>query len=247
MSVTGWPGGEPTRIGTAMADSLAGYSLAIGVLAALNSRQATGKGQKVDIGIMDSGVASLQIVYPIFTMGGRIPERIGNRYESNYPTDSFRSKDGMYVISAANDKLWQNVCLAIGRPDVAFEERFLTNPDRVKNHAAVKEIIEDWSRDIDSEEAVSILVKHGVPAQTINDLSQVVADPHAKVREMFKEIEHPIAGKTLLNNSHIKLSDTKAEVRTPAPTLGQHNREIYSKYLGLDDVELAALSEEGVI
>jgi formyl-CoA transferase len=117
----------------------------------------------------------------------------------------------------------------------------------VKNHKAVKEIIEDWSRGLNSDEAVSVLVKHGVPAQTINDLAQVVADPHAKAREMFKETEHPVAGKTLLNNSHIKLSGTKAEVREPAPTLGQHNKEIYSKYLGFDEATLAALSEEGVI
>jgi formyl-CoA transferase len=247
MSVTGWPGGEPTRIGTAMSDTLAGYSLAIGLLAALHSRGITGKGQKVDIGIMDAGVASLQIVYPIYTMGGRIPERIGNRYESNYPTDSFRSKDGMYVVSAANDKLWQNTCKAIGKPEAAFESRFLTNPDRVKNHSAVKEIIEAWSKSLSSEEAVSILIEYGVPAQTINNLARVVNDPHAAAREMFKEVEHPIAGKTLLNNSHIKMSDTKAEVRTPAPTLGQHNEEIFSKLLDINKEALNVLINEGVI
>lgn len=247
MSTTGWPDGDPTRIGTAMTDTLAGYSLAIGLLGALQSRHRTGKGQKVDIGIMDSGVASMQIIYPIYTIGGRLPRRIGNRYESNYPTDSFRSKDGMFVISAANDKLWQGVCQAMGRPEVAFEERFLTNPKRVENHAAIKEIIEKWSTTLSSREVVDILIEHGVPSSTINDLAQVVDDPQAKAREMFVEVEHPNAGRTVLNNTHLKMSGTPAGVRTPSPTLGQHNLEVYGAMLGLSAGDIEQCGAEGVM
>lgn len=247
MSTTGWPGKAPTRIGTAMADTLAGYSLAIGILAALHSRTVTGRGQKVDTSLMDAGVASMQIIYPIYTMGKKLPQRIGNRYESNYPTDSFRSKDGMYVISAANDKLWQSLCKAMGVPDVAFEERFLTNPKRVEHHVEIKEIIEKWSTQLPSREVVDILLQNGVPATTINDLAQVIDDPHAKAREMFVEVEHPIAGKTLLNGPHIKFSDTKATVRSHAPLLGQNNYEIYNQFLGLDKAEVDAYAEKGVI
>ena len=130
MSVTGWPDGGPTRVGTAMADSLAGYSLAIGILAALQYRSSTGVGQKVDIGMMDAGIASMQIIYPIYTMGGRLPERIGNRYESNYPTDTFETKDGMMVIGAANDKLWAKLCEVMGKPELAADERYDSNPKR---------------------------------------------------------------------------------------------------------------------
>lgn len=247
MSTTGWPDGDPTRIGTAMADSLAGYSLTIGILAALQSRHNTGVGQKVDIGIMDSGVASMQIVYPIYTIGKRLPQRIGNRYESNYPTDSFQSKDGMFVISAANDKLWQAVCKAMGIPEVAFEERFLTNPKRVENHREIKEIIEKWSKRIPNREVVDTLFKHGVPSATINDLAQVVDDPQAKAREMFVEVEHPVAGNTLLNNSHIKLSKTKTGVRSPAPLLGQHNVEVFGRMLDLTPERIAQYKTEGVM
>lgn len=247
MSTTGWPGGDPTRIGTAMADTLAGYSLVIGVLAALQSRTNTGKGQKVDIGIMDSGVASMQIIYPIYNVGKTLPQRIGNRYESNYPTDSFQSKDGMFVISAANDKLWQKLCEAMGIPDVAFEERFLTNPKRVANHQAIKEIIEKWSRQLPNQEVVETLIKNGIPSSTINDLAQVVEDPHAKAREMFVEVEHPVAGKMLVNNSHIKMSGTKAGVRTPAPLLGQHNNEIYGRLLDLTPERIEQYKSEGVM
>ena len=247
MSTTGWPEGDPTRIGTAMADTLAGYSLAIGLLAALQSKRNTGKGQKVDIGIMDSGVASMQIIYPIYTMGGTLPQRIGNRYESNYPTDSFRSNDGMFVISAANDKLWQNVCIAMGKPDIAKDKQFLTNPDRVKNHAEIKTIIEEWSTKLTSTEAVEALIANGVPASKINNLQDVVNDPQAKEREMFVSVEHPVAGSTLLNGPHIKLSDTKAIINSPAPLLGQHNQKIFSKWLGMDEEQIENYHQQGVI
>jgi formyl-CoA transferase len=247
MSVTGWPGGEPTRIGTAMADTLAAYSLTIGLLAALQSRNITGKGQKVDIGIMDSTVASLQIIYPIYTIGHRLPERTGNRYESNYPTDSFHSKDGTFVISAANDKMWQNVCKAIGKPEIAFEDRFAVNSKRVEHHKEIKAIIEEWSTKLSTEDAVAILLENEAPASQINNLAQVVDDPQAKARELFVEVVHPVAGKTLLNNSHLKLSETKSEVRAPSPTLGQHNKEIFTKYLGLSDADMQEYKSEGII
>ena len=247
MSTTGWPGGEPTRIGTAMADTLAGYSLTIGLLAALRHRDLTGEGQKVDIGIMDSCVASMQIVYPLYTMGGKLPERIGNRYESNYPTDSFRVSDGMIVIGAANDKLWQKLCEVMGAPELGFDDRFDINPKRVKRHAEIKPIIERWTMARTGEEAIDTLIKHGVPAMPINNLAQVVDDPHAKARELFVEVEHPVAGKTLLNNSHFKMSKTRGRVYEPAPLLGQHNTEVYKELAGLSEREIEAYRSDGTI
>ena len=118
MSTTGWPGGEPTRSGTAMADVLAGLSVTIGILAALRHRDQTGGGQKVDVALVDFVVASLEIITQIYLTDGRIPERIGNRYESCYPYDSFKANDGSVVIGAANDKLWRLVCHAIEQPDL---------------------------------------------------------------------------------------------------------------------------------
>lgn len=247
MSVTGWPDGMPTRVGTAMADTLAGYSLTIGLLAALNHKRNTGHGQKVDIALMDSCVASMQIIYPIYTMGGRIPERIGNRYESNYPTDTFKLKDGYLVIGAANDKLWKDLCKAMEMPELASDPRFVTNPKRVENHMLIRPIIQDWIQNMTQTEAMELLTKHGVPAMPINNLAQVVADPQAQARELFADIEHPVAGITKLNNSHIRMSETVAGVRTPAPLLGQHNREIYAQLLGLSDEEIKRYQDQGVL
>lgn len=247
MSVTGWPDGGPTRIGTAMADSLAGYSLAIGLLAALQYRNQTGIGQKVDIGMMDAGIASMQIIYPIYTMGGRIPERIGNRYESNYPTDTFRTKDGMIVIGAANDKLWQKLCEVMGRKDLAEDERYDKNPKRVERCREIKPVIEAWTLNNSSEEAMEQLLQAGVPASPINNLEQVVHDPHANAREMFVHVEHPVAGDTLLNGSQFKMTVTDPVIDTPAPLLGQHNEEVYKELLGFDTNQLEELKKQGVI
>lgn len=247
MSVTGWPDGGPTRIGTAMADTLAGYSLTIGILAALQYRNQTGVGQKVDIGMMDSCIASMQIIYPIYTMGGRIPERIGNRYESNYPTDTFVTKDGMIVIGAANDKLWQKLCEVMEKPELALDERYDKNPKRVERYQEIKPIIEDWTRKQTSEEVIDKLLAGGVPASPINNLAQVAADPHANAREMFVHVEHPKAGDTVLNGSQFKMSVTNPRIERHAPLLGEHNEEIYRDLLGIEGQELEALKEEGVI
>jgi len=247
MSTTGWPDGEPTRIGTAMADSLAGLTLTIGILAALVYRNTSGTGQKVDVALMDSGIANMQILHPIYLIEKKLPERTGNRYVSNYPTDSFKAKDGNFMISAANDKLWQGVCQVIGKPDIAFDERYVTNKKRVENYKEIKPIIEEWTSTKTVTEAVKALSDAGVPAAPILDIAQVVDDPHTKAREMFVEIEHPKAGKIKVTGSPIKLSDTKPTIRTPSPALGQHNEEIYKGLLGLTDEEINDMKENNVI
>lgn len=247
MSVTGWPDGGPTRVGTAMADSLAGYSLTIGLLAALQYRNSTGVGQKVDIGMMDSGIASMQIIYPIYTMGGRLPERIGNRYESNYPTDTFETKDGMMVIGAANDKLWVKLCEVMGRPQLALDERYDKNPKRVERYMELRPVIQEWTSNYTTKDAVELLLENGVPASPINNLAQVVEDPHAQAREMFVHVQHPAAGDTVLNGSQFKMTETNPQIDRPAPLLGQHNEEVYRDLLGLSAGQIEELEKQGIV
>ncbi|TNH07248.1 CaiB/BaiF CoA transferase family protein [Testudinibacter sp. TR-2022] len=248
MSTTGWPGGEPTRSGTAMGDVLAGLSLAIGLLAAVNHQTRTGQGQKVDIALVDSVVASMEIINQIYLVEGRLPERIGNRYESCYPYDSFAAKDGWLVIGAANDKLWHLVCKVIGREDLIQNPRYKTNPDRVKNHAEIKPLVEAWTKQYPAEDVINAMLAAGVPAAPINTIDQIVNDPHiAQDRQMFVDIEHPLAGKTTLTGSHLKFSVTQTGVRTAAPLLGEHNTDIYQALLGYTPEVLSALKESGVI
>lgn len=248
MSTTGWPGGEPTRTGTAMGDVLAGLSVTIGILAALHRRNQTGLGQKVDVALVDSAVSSLEIINMIYLVEKRLPQRIGNRYESTYPYDSFRAKDGSLVIGTANDKLWQIFCKVIGQPELANKPEYARVRDRVANHAELKPLVEEWTQQRNVADIVDMLLEAGVPAAPIYNIEQVAHDPHIAVaREMFVETEHPVAGKITLTGSHIKLSDTPSTIKTPSPQLGQHNKEIYGDLIGLSDEELAALQTDGVI
>lgn len=248
MSTTGFPGSSPTRTGTAMSDVLGGLSVTIGILAALNNRYATGKGQEVDVSLVDSTVASLEIINQIYLVEGRVPERIGNRYESTYPYDSFKTSDGDVVIGAANNKLWTELCEVMGRPELASDERYNEVFKRVAAHEEVKNLVEQWTTTVTMDEVVEILLEKGVPVAPINTIDRVVNDEHiAKAREMFVELDHPIAGKMKVTGAHIKLSDTKPSLRTPAPTLGQHNNEVYRELLGYSDEKINELMNDSII
>ncbi len=248
MSTTGWPDGEPTRTGTAMGDVLGGLSCAIGILSAVFNRVSTGLGQKVDVALVDSAVASLEIINMIYLVEGRIPQRIGNRYESTYPYDSFRAADGSLVIGVANDKLWAQLCEAMDLQHLINAPRFTRVRDRVANHAELKPLIEEWTTRFTVDEVCEKISAAGVPCAPILNIEQVVNDPHiGGDREMFVEMEHPVAGKLKVTGSHIKLSDTPAGVRTPSPALGQNNEEILGSLLGMTSEAIAALRAEGAV
>ena len=248
MSTTGWPGGEPTRTGTAMGDVLAGLSVTIGILAALRHRDQTGCGQKVDVALVDSVVASLEVITQIYLTDGHIPERIGNRYESTYPYDSFRANDGDVVIAAANDKLWKLVCQVIEQPELQNDERFDTNHKRVQRHAEIKPIIEAWAKAHSVDEIVDKMLAAGVPVAPINTIDRLVKDPHIAVaREMFVDVEHPKAGVLKLTGAHIKLTETPPAIRTPSPELGQHNMEVFGSLLGMISSDIEKLTQDGVL
>lgn len=248
MSTTGWPDSPPTRSGTAISDVLGGLSVTVGILAALQCRERTGRGQKIDVSLVDSVVASLEIINQIYLTEGRIPTRQGNRYEASYPYDTFYAKDGMAVIGAGNDKLWSLLCDIMERPELKADPRFQGNPLRVKHHKELRVIIEEWSTRHTCAEIVDTLLAAGVPAAPIYDIKQVVEDPHiAKAREMFTEVMHPVAGKTTLTGCHIKMSETNPSVRAPAPTLGQHNTEVLHDLLGYDAARMAELQAAGII
>lgn len=248
MSTTGWPEGKPTRTGTAMGDVLAGLSLTIGILAAINSKKNTGKGQKVDVSLVDSVVSSLEIINQIYLVEGRNPQRIGNRYESVYPYDSFEAKDGSLVIGCGNDKLWSKLCHVMELPELIEDERYDKNFKRVKNNEDVKYIVEKWTKYRSVDENVELLLDNGIPAAPINNIERVVNDPHISIdREMFVDVIHPIVGKMKITGQHIKLSDTKPEIKKPSPLLGQHNYEVLKEVLDLNDEAILDLEKNKII
>ena len=178
---------------------------------------------------------------------GRIPERIGNRYESCYPYDSFPCKDGELVIGCANDSLFVKLTNLMGKPELLTDPRFEKNVKRVENHAALRPIVAEWTSQYNRDELVQMILDVGVPAAPINTIADTTKDPHiAGAREMFVEVDHPVAGKMKLTGCHIKMSRTPSEIRTHAPLLGQDNDEIYGS-LGYSADEIAHMKEAGVI
>jgi formyl-CoA transferase len=249
MSVTGWPGGDPTRTGGPISDTMAGISLACGILAACRYRDATGVGQKVDIALVDTLVSSMQIINQIYFATGRLPDRIGNRYESTYPYDTFDTKDGgAIVLGCANDKIWRIVCGLMNREDLIENPMMKTNKLRVENHDAIRPIVNAWTKTMDSKDLVDLLLENGCPAAPIYDIAQVSDDAHiAGDREMFPEIAYPRVGKLRVTGSHFKFSETKAGPRFASPDLGEHNEEVYGELLGYSREDVAKLREEETI
>lgn len=248
MSTTGWPGGKPTRVGTPMGDVLGGLNLTIGVLAALVNRQKTGLGEKVDIALVDSVASAMENITMIYQSTGRIPQRIGNRYESTYPYDAFPAKDGDVIIAAGNNKLYGILCDVMGRPELKQDPRFLEVKDRVANHEAMYEIVSAWSKQHTVDEVDQLLNAAGCPASPVNTIDRMVVDPQiAGAREMFPEIDQPGIGKLHITAMPQKLTRTKSYPRKPAPLLGEDNAEIYQKMLGFDQTKLDELKAKGVI
>ena len=248
MSVTGAKGGEPTRSGNAMGDILGGMNLVIGVLMAVNARNMTGVGQRIDVSLVDSVVASLENAYIRYFKSGELPVRNGNAYASIAPYDTYRAKDGRVIIACGNQKLYERLCNEV--LDMAWmitDERFLNVPLRVANNEIQKQYIEEWTMQYTVDEIVEKMLGKGISAAPIFNVRQITEDEHiAKAREMFIEIDHPTIGRMKVNGSPIKLMDMMPRINCPAPTLGQHNEEILEG-LGYTAEQIADFKERGVI
>ena len=249
MSITGAPGGEPTRCGNAMGDMLGGMNLVIGVMMALHARERTGVGQKVDVSLVDSVVASLENAYIRYMDSHELPIRNGNAYASIAPYDTYQAKDGEVIIGCGNQKLYEKFCNeVIHMPWMITDERFLTVPLRVKNNQIQKKYIEEWTTQHSVDEIVELMLSKGIPAGPIYNVKQILENEHiAGARQMFVEVNHPVIGPMKVNGNPVKLMDMMPRVNYPAPTLGQDNDLIYKNMLGLSDDEIRDLQKENVI
>lgn len=248
MSTTGWPDGPATRTGTPMGDVLGALNMTVGVLAALVNKQRTGKGEKVDVALVDSVAAAMENITMIYQSTGRIPQRIGNRYESTYPYDTFPAKDGDVVIAAGNNKLYAILCDVMGKPELKTDPRFAEVKDRVANHVAMREIIVPWTKQHTIDEVDKLLNSAGCPACPVNTLDRLVVDPQiAGARGMFPTIDQPGIGELQITAIPAHTTRTSTAPRKAAPLLGEDNADVYGKLLGLDEAKLADLKAKGVI
>ena len=244
MSITGEPGGPPFRLGVAIADIVSGMFAAQGIAMALLARARTGRGQRVDIGMLDAAAALLTYQAGIYFATGRTPARMGNRHPTIVPYETFSAADGDFVLAVGNDEQWRRFCSVIGDPALASDERFATNQARVAHHDQLRPVLLDRLRRRSRSEWVAELKRNGVACGSVRDVAEVLEDPQLDARDMVETVEHITAGAVRVLGVPIKLSDTPGAVRTAPPGLGQHTDAILQEDAGLsrDEIEMLRLS-----
>ena len=241
MSLTGESGGPALRLGVAIADIVSGMFAAQGIAMALLARARSGRGQLVDVGMLDATAALLTYQAANYFATGRVPTRLGNRHPTIVPYETFDAADGEFVLAVGNDDLWRRFCKVAGLADLAADERFATNRVRVEHYGALKPILVDRLRTRTRGEWIAALNAEGVPSGAVRDLAEVFNDPQLAAREMIQAVEHATLGSVRALGVPIKLSDTPGAVRTAPPTLGQHTDQILRTDLGLTDADIARL------
>lgn len=249
MSVTGPAGGDPTRVGVAIADLMTGMHSTIAVLAALRYRDETGRGQHIDSALLDTQVSWLMNHALNYLVAGTIPERIGNNHPSVVPYRVFQTKDGYAILGAGNERQLHGFLDFAERPELKGHPSFLTNADRLNNREEVEGILAEIMLTKTTAEWVEGLEKAGTPCGPVNDISQVFSDPQIIARGMQQSIPgHAYAPEGVPTVAYpLKLSETPATYRRPPPILGQHTDEILQERLGLSAEEIDNLRKSGVI
>ena len=246
MSITGEQDGPAYRLGVAIADIVSGMFSAYGVAAALLARHRTGRGQLVDVGMLDAVAAVLTYQAGIYFATGAAPGRLGNRHPTITPYESLAAADGELVVAVGNDQLWRTFCGVLGADDLADDPRFRTNKDRVAARETLRPMLVERLRARPAAEWLADLKAAGVPCGGVRDLEQVFTDPQVLERAMVVALDHPIAGAIRQLGVPVKLDGTPGAVRTPPPTLGQHTAAILGE-LGIGDAEAASLRAAGAI
>jgi crotonobetainyl-CoA:carnitine CoA-transferase CaiB-like acyl-CoA transferase len=247
MSVTGSSDGPPYRLGVAIADLVSGLLAAQGVTLALLARHRTGRGQQVDIAMLDGVAALLSYQAGIFFATGSAPPRMGNRHPTIVPYETFEASDGEFVLAVGNDEQFKRFCTTAGLDGVASDERFATNRGRVTNYDVLRPILGDALRRRTRSEWIDALTAGGVPCGSVRDVREVLTDPHLEARNMIEAVEHASVGPLKVLGVPIKLSDTPGRVRTAPPTLGQHTAHVLRHDVGISDSDIEALRHNQVI
>lgn len=246
MSVTGEPDGAPVKCGIPIGDLGAGMFAVIGILSAYVSRQETGTGQHIDVSLFESALALSVWETTELWSTGRLPARYGSAHRLSAPYQALRTADGYITVGANNERLWERLCTAIDRPDLATDPRFADNARRMEH---VPELVAELEATLvhrGTDEWAEILHNAGVPCGPIRDYAEVFEDPHTRAREMMVEMQHPVEGTVRGLGIPIKMSATPGQVRRAAPLLGQDTREVLARH-GYAADEITKLYDEGII
>jgi crotonobetainyl-CoA:carnitine CoA-transferase CaiB-like acyl-CoA transferase len=255
MSVTGEPddevngkaGGGPQRAGVPVADIITGMYASIAICAALAHRAESGKGQHLDLALLDSQIALLAYQNTNYFATGKPPKRIGNLHPNIVPYQPFRTSDGSVILACGNDNLYRKFCEVAGAPELADDPRFVSNGKRVENRAELTRLLQAIFLAKTTHEWVEALEGAGVANGPINDVAQVFDEPQVKARGVKIELDHPVAGRLPLVASPMRFSETPLEHKLAPPVLGQHTDEVLREVLRMSESQIAGLRAGGVI
>jgi CoA:oxalate CoA-transferase len=249
MSITGEPGGRPVRPGISLGDIAAGLYTAIGILAALHEREKSGRGQMLDISMLDCQIAILENAFVRYFATGEVPGPLGTRHPSSTPFQAFPTKDGWIVIALSwgVDNQWELLLATLGLPELIDDPRFETPGLRTQHHAELEPILNEAFRKKTTREWLEELEPLGIPCGPLNDIAQAAADPQVQARDMLVEVEHPKGFRLKVPNTPVKLTRTPGGVKGPPPAIGEHTDQVLRELLGLSDEQIATLREAGAV
>ena len=248
MSITGEAGGPPVRVGVAVADIGAGMYATQAILAALLARELgdDGVGQKVDVSLLDGQVAWTSYMASNYFATGESPGRMGSRHPTIAPYQAFETRDGHVVVACASEHIWPRLCAALGREELADDERFAANADRVENRERLESILGEEFAALTTEEALALLDDRDVPASDVKDMEAVFDHPQVRARGMRTSVSHPTAGEVEMPASPMFLSETPTDVRRHPPLLGEHTEDVLREY-GYREADVERLRDDGAI
>ncbi|SNS52656.1 MULTISPECIES: CaiB/BaiF CoA transferase family protein [Pseudomonas] len=251
MSLTGraddQPGAGPVKVGVALTDILTGLYSTSAILAALASRGETGKGQHIDMALLDVQVACLANQAMNYLATGMAPKRLGNAHPNIVPYQDFPTADGDFILTVGNDRQFKKFCEVAGKPEWADDSRFATNQARVAHRTELIPLIRQVTVFKTTAQWVGDLEQAGVPCGPVNDIEQVFADPQVMARQLQIELPHALAGSVPQVASPIRLSETPVQYRNAPPLLGEHTDQVLQRWLGLSHAEIAQLRDGAVL
>jgi formyl-CoA transferase/CoA:oxalate CoA-transferase len=235
------------RCGVSIADMTAGMYAAFGIMLALRVKERTGRGQAIDVSMLEGQLSLLGGMIGAYFADGELPLPMGTAYKALLPYQTFRTRTRDLALAVGSEKLWKIFCPTIGRPDLADDPRYRTNADRARNRDTLIPTLQEVFLTRTYEEWEPRLLAQGIPMGAINTIPQVVEHPQVIAREALVEMAHPRAGKVRMVGAPVRLSETPGSVRTPAPMLGEHTDLVLRQLLGLDAGEIDALRAAGAI
>src|SRR5436190_2243384 len=247
ISITGEPGGAGVRAGVSIADIAAGMYAAFGILAAVHARQQTGRGQFLDVSMLEGQLGILSGMIGAHLADGIVPGPLGTAYGALLPYQTFRTRTRDIAIGIGSDKLWRTFCPLVGLAQMMDDPRYVTNARRNANRMSLVAALQEAFLTRTYEEWEAMLLPAGIPMGAINTIDQVVDHAQVRARGSLVESTHPVAGSIRMTGPPVRMSDTPGTVRTPAPLLGEHTEEILRDRLGTTAVEIARLKNAGII